>query len=90
MSAHEVVIPAPWRHWVGGQSAVQVEGDTMAAVLQNLTTAFPEFGKLINDGSGLRRSVLLLAGDAVVRPERFHAPLAPGLTIRIVLAFAGG
>lgn len=90
MSLHQVMIPPPWRPLVGGSSAVEVEGDTVAAVLQNLTTAFPQLKGRISDGDGLRRFVVLLAGDTVIRSEALDAPLAPGLSLRILLAFAGG
>lgn len=90
--ATAVRIPTQLRPLAGGASELTVEGDTVGAVLKNLEAEYPGFGERLFDDEGkLRRFVNVFLADEDVRfLEGLDTPVAPGQTLSIVPAVAGG
>lgn len=87
-----VRIPTPLRGLTGGSAAVQVEGDTVAEVVQNLEEAHPGIGeRLLDDDGRIRRFVNVFVDDEDVRfQDGLGTPVADGATVSIIPAVAGG
>jgi sulfur-carrier protein len=87
-----VRIPTTLRPMTGGESAVQLEGATLGEVLANLDAAHPGFNDRLFDEEGkLRRFVNLFVADDDVRYlQGLETPVAPGDTVSIIPAVAGG
>ncbi len=87
-----VRVPTTLRTLTGGESEVQVEGDTVAAVLESLEAAHPGFKDRLLDGEGgLRRFVNLYVADDDVRfRDGLDTAVADGDTVSIIPAVAGG
>lgn len=91
MAMHQVILPAALRLLAGGQTAVPAEGDTVGEVLTSLAAAHPELGTRIFDGTQIRRSLMVVAGDCDIRSRNGAATaLTEGETIRLLLAFTSG
>jgi sulfur-carrier protein len=87
-----VRVPTTLRTLTAGASEVEVEGATVAAVLENLETAHPGFKeRLLDAEGGLRRFVNLYVADDDVRfRDGLDTPVAEGDTVSIIPAVAGG
>ena len=87
-----VRVPATLRALTAGESEISVEGDTVAAVLDSLESSHPGFKERILDDAGeLRRFVNLFVSDDDVRfLDGISTEMAPGETLSIVPAVAGG
>ncbi len=87
-----VRIPTQLRSLTGGTGEVPLEGSTVAEVLKALDAAHPGFGERLFDESGeLRRFVNVFVADEDVRfLQGLQTPVAPGQTVSIVPAVAGG
>lgn len=87
-----VRIPTPLRGATGGQAQVAVEAPTVASLLQNLETQFPEIkGRLRDDEGALRRFVnLYVNGEDVRFLQGLDTGLKAGDEVSIVPAVAGG
>jgi len=87
-----VRVPTTLRPLTEGASEVQVEGDTVAAVIAALDVAHPGFrDRLLDDDGSLRRFVNLFVADDDVRfLQGLDTPVEAGTTISIVPAVAGG
>jgi len=87
-----VRIPTPLRAFTSGQEVVQVEGDTVDAVIANLGAAHPDLQARICDGEGkVRRFINLYKNDEDVRSLDGNAtPVGGDDIIAIVPAIAGG
>ena len=87
-----VRIPTTLRSLTGGQSAVEVEGATVAEVLAALDAAHPGFGaRLLDDDGGLRRFVNVFVADDDVRfMDGVGTAVPDGETVSIIPAVAGG
>jgi sulfur-carrier protein len=87
-----VRIPSQLRPLSGGAGEVQLEGSTVGDVLKALDVAHPGFADRLFDESGnLRRFVNVFLADEDVRfLQGLSSPVAPGQTISIVPAVAGG
>ncbi len=85
-------VPTQLRTLTGGTGEVEVEGATVGEVLQALDTAYPGFGERLFDDEGqLRRFVNVFLADEDVRfLDGLGTPIAPGQTVSIVPAVAGG
>lgn len=77
---------------VGGDSAIDVEGDTLRAALDDLIRQRPELRvHLFDETRQLRHNVLCLHGDSYCgRRDSLDVPLTPGTEIAIVQASSGG
>ena len=87
-----VRVPTTLRTLTAGKSAVDVEGETVAAVLDNLEAAHPGFkSRLLDDDGSLRRFVNLFVADDDVRfIDGLETAVPDGETVSIVPAVAGG
>jgi molybdopterin synthase sulfur carrier subunit len=87
-----VRVPTTLRTLTGGASEVEVEGDTVAAVLENLESVHPGFKDRLLDADGsLRRFVNLYVADDDVRfREGLDTAVSDGDTVSIIPAVAGG
>lgn len=87
-----VRIPTPLRKYTQGQDEVAVDGTNVAAVLENLETAFPGIRERICDDSGaVRRFVNVFVADEDIRfLDNLETPVKDGDEISIVPAIAGG
>lgn len=87
-----VRIPTPLRAYAAGQSEVAVSGTTVAAVLRDLTTRYPQLRRHLYDDHGrLRGFVNVFLNDEDVRCLDGEATaVAPGDTLTILPSIAGG
>ena len=60
-------IPAPLRPYTGGQSSVQVNGDSVAAALSDLTGQHPDLQQHLYEDGKLRSFVNVFLNDEDVR-----------------------
>jgi sulfur-carrier protein len=88
----EVRVPAPLRAHTGGEKVVQGAGSTVAELLDDLDQRYPGVkGGLFDTSGELRRFVNIYVNDEDIRYlGRLQAPLAPGDTVSILPAVAGG
>jgi molybdopterin synthase sulfur carrier subunit len=87
-----VRIPTQLRTLTGGVGEVTVEGTTVGEVLKQLDAAHPGMGERLFDEAGrLRRFVNVFVADEDIRfLDGIDTPVAPGQTVSIVPAVAGG
>ncbi|MGH8975661.1 MAG: MoaD/ThiS family protein [Acidimicrobiia bacterium] len=87
-----VRIPTQLRSLTGGAGDVTLEGGTVGELLTALEQAHPGFGeRLFDDDKRLRRFVNVFVADEDVRfLQGLDTPVAPGQTVSIVPAVAGG
>ena len=87
-----VRVPTTLRTLTAGESSVDVEGETVAAVLDNLEAAHPGFkSRLLDDDGSLRKFVNLFVADDDVRfIDGLETAVPDGETVSIVPAVAGG
>jgi sulfur-carrier protein len=87
-----VRIPTQLRTLTAGAGEVSAEGATVGEVLQALDAAHPGMGERLFDEQGtLRRFVnVFLAEEDVRFLDNLGTPVAPGQTLSIVPAVAGG
>ena len=87
-----VRVPPVFRTMTGGQSQVEVEGETVADVLANLDAAHPGFtAKLLADDGSLVRYVNVFVDDDDVRfLQGLETPVPAGGEVAIMQAVAGG
>ena len=85
-------IPTPLRPYTGGQSEVQVQGDTVGSALESLTTEHPELRQHIFTEDGqLRAFVNLFVNDEDVRHLDGPAtPITEDDRLMILPSIAGG
>lgn len=76
----------------GGNSQVQVEGATLAEVIDALETAHPGFkDRLLDESGAMRKFVNIFVADDDVRYLEGLATAVPaGETVSIIPAVAGG
>jgi molybdopterin synthase sulfur carrier subunit len=87
-----VRIPTQLRTLTGGAGSVEVEGATVGEALTQLDAAHPGLAeRLFDDDGALRRFVNVFLADEDVRfLDGLATPVAPGQTLSIVPAVAGG
>ena len=87
-----VRIPTILRTYTGGESEVSAEGDTLAAVLDDLDARYSGIkGRILDESGNLRRFVNVYVGDEDVRfSGGLDAEVAEGAKISIIPAVAGG
>ncbi len=86
-----IKIPTPLRAYTGGQALVQVSGDTVKAVLDDLTGQYPDLRQHLFDGDNLRSFVNVFIGQ---EDTRFRDGLETAVDekdeLRIIPSIAGG
>jgi molybdopterin synthase sulfur carrier subunit len=87
-----VFIPSPLRRYTAGQSNVQVSGDTISELIENLERQFPGVKSRLCDESGqIKRYVNVFVNDEEIRAlQGANTRLADKDEITIVPAMAGG
>jgi sulfur-carrier protein len=87
-----VRIPTILRTYTDGESEVSAEGDTLAAVLDDLDTNYSGIkGRVLDEGGELRRFVNVYVGNDDVRfLENLATPTPDGTQISVIPAVAGG
>jgi len=87
-----VRIPTPLRKFTGGDESVSVDGDSIAAVIENLDSSFPGLKERICEADGsVRRFVnLYVNGDDIRFLDNLGSAVKDGDEISIVPAIAGG
>ncbi len=85
-------IPTTLRTLTGGSSQVEVEGATVAEVLEALEASHPGFReRLLDEDGSLRRFVNVFVADDDVRYlDGINTPVPDGETVSIIPAVAGG
>ncbi len=92
MAALTVAIPSLLAHLTDGVREVSVEGDTLAACLEDLFRQYPVLrGHCFEANGSLRKHVLILYGDQSTRwLESLAIPVEAGGQITILQAVSGG
>ena len=87
-----VFIPSPLRRYTAGQSKVQVSGDTISELIENLERQYPGVKSRLCDESGqIKRYVNVFVNDEEIRAlQGANTRLADKDEITIVPAMAGG
>ena len=90
--AVSVRIPTILRTYTGGESEVSAEGDTLAAVLDDLDARFSGIkGRILDEAGQLRRFVNVYVGNDDVRfLDELSTPTPDGTQISVIPAVAGG
>ena len=90
--AVSVRIPTILRTYTGGESEVSAEGDTLAAVLDDLDASYSGIkGRILDEAGQLRRFVNVYVGNDDVRfLEDLATPTPDGVQISVIPAVAGG
>ena len=85
-------VPTTLRVLTAGSSAVEVDGTTLAEVLDALESSHPGFrDRILDDAGDLRRFVNVFVSDDDVRfLNGLNTEVADGDTVSIVPAVAGG
>ena len=85
-------IPTPLRSATDGQSAVEVEADTVSEALRALVDEYPDLAdNLYNEDDELRQFVNVYVGDEDVRfGDGVDTALESGDEVSIVPSIAGG
>jgi molybdopterin converting factor small subunit len=83
-----VILTGSIRQHVGGLGAVEVGGETAAAVVEALEASYPGLrGWVVDEQGTLRRHVRLFLGGVAVSLD---APLGANDELHIVAAISGG
>jgi molybdopterin converting factor small subunit len=87
-----VRIPTILRTYTSGESEVSAEGDTLAAVLEDLDASYSGIkGRILDEAGNLRRFVNVYVGNDDVRfLEDLATPTPDGVQISVRPAVAGG
>jgi molybdopterin converting factor small subunit len=87
-----VRIPTQLRELSGGAAELTTEGATVAEALKAIEAAHPGFAERLFDDQGeLRRFVNVFVADEDIRfLDGVNTAVAPGATVSIVPAVAGG
>lgn len=87
-----VRIPTILRTYTGGESEVSAEGDTLAAVLDDLDAHyFGIKGRILDEAGALRRFVNVYVGNDDVRfLDELQTPTPDGSQVSVIPAVAGG
>jgi molybdopterin synthase sulfur carrier subunit len=88
----QVRIPPVLRASAGGQKLIEVDGSTVGEALGALVAAYPDLGpRLLDDAGGINRFVNVFVNETDVRHlDDLATPLAPGDTVLLLPAMAGG
>lgn len=87
-----VRIPTILRTYTSGESEVSAEGDTLAAVLDDLDRRYTGIkGRILDESGALRRFVNVYVGNDDVRfLQDLETPTPAGTQISVIPAVAGG
>jgi molybdopterin converting factor small subunit len=84
-------IPTPLRPYTNGQSSVQVTGDSVSAVLSDLTSQHPDLRQHLYEDDKLRSFVNVFLNEEDVRYlDGVETAVSDNDTLMIVPSIAGG
>ena len=85
-----VELPRMLAELVGGEREVEVAGDTLKSVLEDLVRRRPDLAlHLLDEQGALRRHILCFCNNTFTRRE-LDLPVRPGDTITILHSVSGG
>jgi sulfur-carrier protein len=92
MATVDIRIPTILRPHVGGASKVSATGDTLGALIADLTTQFPGIAnQIVTEDGNLHKFVNIYVNDDDARYiGKLEAPVKDGDTVSILPAVAGG
>ncbi|HET8716533.1 MAG TPA: MoaD/ThiS family protein [Nocardioidaceae bacterium] len=92
MSTVRVRIPTILRTYTGGESEVSAQGETLAAVLDDLDASYPGIkGRILDEQGAIRRFVNVYVGNDDVRfLDALDTKTPEGVQISVIPAVAGG
>lgn len=87
-----ITIPTALRQYAAGNSSLNLEAETVGALLRGLVEQHPTLGKhLFSEQGKLRSFVNVYVGDEDIRYLEGEAtPVSSGDTVSIIPAIAGG
>ncbi|HRE49217.1 MAG TPA: MoaD/ThiS family protein [Aggregatilineales bacterium] len=86
-----IKIPTPLRVYTGGNAEVNVNGETVGALLSDLTAQYPDLRPHLYNGNDLRNFVNVFLGEEDIRyRDGVETPVEPGDKLRIIPSIAGG
>ena len=89
--AVKVQIPTPMRQHTEGKNVVEVSGETVKAVLDDLAAKFPGVSGRIFDQGQVRRFINLYVNNEDIRYlDSLNTPVKDGDELAIIPAVAGG
>ena len=85
-------VPQELRAYCGGAESVELEGETISELINQLAARFPELGSRVLDASGaLAPHILVIQNDAVLRSsEVAQARVSADDELRLMSAVSGG
>jgi len=87
-----VIIPTPLRKFTNNTARLEIEADTIAKTVDELTVNFPDLKKHLLDEQGQIRSFvnIFVGNDDIRNLKQGETIVAPDAVISIVPAIAGG
>lgn len=86
---HEIWIPALHRDLTGGVEIVQVEGDTVGAVVTQLEAIYPGFAARLSEDGKLRPNIAVAVNGEVSHRGLRHRLTEPS-EVHFIPALSGG
>ncbi|HEX6507575.1 MAG TPA: MoaD/ThiS family protein [Chloroflexota bacterium] len=84
-------IPPVLRNQTGGTREIEIGGDTVGAVLSELTSRYPSLKDQLFEGNQLQRYINVYVNDEDIQYlQRLDTPVGPRDTVVILPAMAGG
>jgi molybdopterin synthase sulfur carrier subunit len=84
-------IPTPLRPYSGGNSQVEVSGDTVGSALDDLTNQYPDLRQHLYDGQQLRSFVNIYLNQEDIRyGDGVNTVVDANDTLMIIPSIAGG
>lgn len=85
----KVIIPSSLRSYTGGRREVDVEGGTIAGLIEELDRSYPGFRfRVVDEQDALRPHIRVSVNSEVV--SDLAAPLKSGDEVALIQAFSGG
>ena len=87
-----VWLPTPLRKYSDEQETVEIKGETVGEVLENLSKQHPDLRRrLFSEDGNVRRFINIFANDEDIRfQDNLETKLTEGAELRIIPAIAGG
>lgn len=87
-----VFVPTPLRRLTGGQSKVEVEGQSVADLIEQMEATYPGFRtRLLDDQGDIKRFINIFVNEKDIRTLGGKAtPLKADDQVSIIPAMAGG
>ncbi|MEM7126419.1 MAG: MoaD/ThiS family protein [Chloroflexota bacterium] len=87
-----LLVPTPLRRLTGGQSKIEIEGETVGAILQVAEEKYPGISAKVLDESGsVKRFInVFLNEDEIGELKGLETPVTANDRVSIVPAMAGG